>query len=109
MKKLKRSLAMMFSSFLMLASPTYAADQGKLNSKLSGFQTIADDVFSFVMWGVWTVGPILFVAALFKHMKSNDPGDKKDAKKWMTVIGVCFIAAQLAVWFLRDYLAPKFS
>ncbi|MFM9280895.1 hypothetical protein [Paenibacillus jiagnxiensis] len=90
-------------------SPGSGADAGSLPSGLSGFQSIADDAYDFLMWVIWFGGPIFFLIALFRHIKSNDPGDKKQAKQWMRGIAIGTIGAQIVLWLLHEYLAPKFG
>ncbi|MGY3386817.1 heme/copper-type cytochrome/quinol oxidase subunit 2 [Paenibacillus polymyxa] len=94
---------------LPMSSASAGANQGALPSKLSGAQQIIDDINKAMYWVIWSAGPIFFFIALYKHMASNDPSEKKTQRKWMKVIVGSVIGGQLAVWFLHDYLTSKFG
>lgn len=110
MKKLVALLYMGFISLIVLPGAAFAtpADPSSIDAQLSGFKAIADDVNKFVMWLLWIGAPIAFVIALIMYQKTNDPGDKKDAKRWMTGIVITFILGQLATWLFHSYLNGKF-
>ncbi|MFB5678820.1 hypothetical protein ACE5KN_28370 [Paenibacillus terreus] len=108
-RKMMYSLGLLTMALTTVPKHAHASGGGgSLPSGLGGFQSISDDAYNFAMWVIWVLGPILFLIALTQYMKSNDPGDKKQAKQWMYAIAIATIAAQIVVWFLHEYLAPKF-
>lgn len=97
------------AAMMVIVPVSYADASGALPQKLGGLDSIAKDVQGFIQWLIWIGGPILFLLALWRYMKTNDANDKKQAKNWMVAISITFIAAQIAVWFLQVYLAGKFK
>lgn len=112
--KLKKKIVGAYA-FLMCfsANVAFAADIDQLdpngNKIFKGSNKIMNDLYTLAQWAVRAGAVVAFLWALAKHLRSNDPGDKKDARNWMIGIVVAYVFGEIAIWFFKDYLKGAFS